>query len=195
MCILSIKCDKMRQKESPGKAGRPKKPTSVNQRTTNVYFPTIEMKEEWKAVARANNQSISKFIIERVEESLRLNGEGPRYTRKDLIDRNTQLEKENEMLRKDLEIKDLAYKVLDQELKVLRSQPFLTPIEAGHRQLSQEFINLLRERKRIKYDELLPLLHIKPTDQNLVKTINQQIELLTHFGLIKSDLKGWKWIE
>ena len=185
----------MVQKEKPGKAGRPKKPTSVNKRSTNIYFPTLEMKEEWKAVAKAKNQSISKFIIDRVEESLRLNGDGPRYTRKDLIDRNMQLERENEILRKDLEIKGLAFKVLDQELKILRSQPFLNPIDESHRQLNQDLISLLRDRKRVKYDEILPLLHIRPTDQMSVKNLNHQIELLVHFGIIRSNFKGWTWIE
>ena len=182
-------------KENPGKPGRPKKAVSINARTMNVYMPTLEMKDEWKAVAQTNNQSISKFIIERVEDSMRQNGEGPRHTRKELIDRNHDLERENEMLRKDLEIKSMAFNALDRELKVLRSQPFLNPIEESHRQLSQNLIGLIRNKKRVNYDDLLPMLKIKPTEQELVKAINHQIELLTHFGIIKSDLKGWKWIE
>ncbi len=181
--------------EKPGKPGRPKKEASINSRTMNVYLPTLEMKEEWKAVAKAHNQSFSKFIIERVEESMIQNGEGPRHTRKELIDRNRQMERENEMLRKDLEIKTMAYDVLDRELKNLRSQPFINPAKAGLRKMSVDLVKILRQRKRLDYNELLPTLKIKPTEQDLVSAVNHQIELLTDFGIIKTDTRGWKWIE
>jgi len=64
----------------------------------------------------------------------------------------------------------------------------------GRRKLSKDLIDLFRTRKKVSYDELLPALGIKPMDIDLVKGINAQIEALTHYGLIQSDLKGWRWI-
>ncbi len=45
------------------------KTDTIVQRTINVYLPTFELKEKWKELAEASNQSISKFIIEHVTNS------------------------------------------------------------------------------------------------------------------------------
>ena len=104
------------------------------------------------------------------------------------------LEQINRDLSKDLEIKSKAYEALENELQTLRVQPFLNPME-GIRKLSKDLVELFRTRKKVSYDELLPALGIKPMDIDLVKGINTQIEVLTHYGLIQSDLKGWRWID
>lgn len=154
----------------------------------------MTMVNEWKALAKGSDQSISKFVIERVEDSIRKNGEGSRHSRKDLIDRNINLEQINRELIRDMEIKTKAYEALENELQSLRVQPFLNPMTEGRRKLSKDLIDLFRTRKKVSYDELLPALGIKPMDIDLVKGINAQIEALTHYGLIQSDLKGWRWI-
>lgn len=175
--------------------GRPRKSETYVKRSIRVYLPDMAMVGEWKALAKENKQSISKFVIERVEDSIRNNGEGARHSRKDLIDRNINLEQINRELRKDMEIKTKAYEALENELQTLRVQPFLNPMAEGMRRLSKDLIELFTTRKRVSYDELLPALGIKPMDIELVKGINTQIEALTHYGLIKSDLKGWRWLK
>ena len=174
--------------------GRLRKSETYVKRSIRVYLPDMPMVYEWKALAKENNQSISKFVIERVEDSIRNNGDGARHSRKDLIDRIMNLEEINREQRKDLEIKTKAYEALENELQTLRVQPFLNPMAEGRRKLSKDLIDLFRTRKKVSYDELLPALGIKPMDIDLVKGINAQIEALTHYGLIQSDLKGWRWI-
>ena len=52
------------------KKGRDKTET-IKQRAIYVYLPSIEMAEEWKKRAEKAGISISKFVIEHVENSLR----------------------------------------------------------------------------------------------------------------------------
>ena len=181
-------------KKNPG-PGRPRKTSTIRERTLSIYLPNMQMVTEWKSLAKEHGQSISKFVIERVEETLRMNGEGPRHTRKELIDRTFDLEKEMKQLQEQHDMKSRAYNALEQELQMLRIQPFINPVAQSMRQINSELIQLFKNKKRVTYEELLPALSIKPTDIDLVKGINNQIEVLTQYGLVKPDLKGWRWIE
>ena len=179
------------KKRSPG---RPRKSETIKERTVNVYLPEKFMLQEWKKVAAEHKMSLSRFIIERVEDTLKEQGDGERYTRRDLIERNQKLERENGALRKELELKTKVYEALDQENKSLRNQPWLDPAHQGKRHFGRELINLLHQRKRITFNELLPALGIIPTDMESMKAINNQLNVLTGYGLIQQDLKGWKWL-
>ena len=185
----------MTDKQKNRGVGRPKKATSYIQRSVKVVLPDMVMLNEWKEMAKGSNLSLSKFVIERVEDSLRQNGDGDRYSRKDLIERNMELEQMVQELQRDLSIKTKAFEALEHELQILRVKPFLGPVMDGERELGQQLIELFRSRKRVSYDELLPLLGVKPMDIELVKGINNQIEALTKYGLITQDLKGWRWVE
>ena len=179
-------------KRSPG---RPRKSETIKERTVNVYVPDKYMLNEWKKVASEHKMSLSRFIIERIEESLKQQGDGERYTRRDLIERNQQLERENGALRKELELKTKVYEALDRENKNLRSQPWLNPSGQENLQFNRELITLFRTRKRVLFDDLLPALGIKPTEMDSVKAINNQLSVLTGYSLITQDLKGWRWID
>ena len=172
---------------------RPRKTETIKERSIYVYLPDKAMTEEWKNLARETGQSISKFVVERVEDSLRNNGDGPRHSRKDLIDRVRDLEMQLAAAQEDLTIKSRAYVALESELQSLRVQPFLNPGSSGVRQYNKDLMELFKRKKRITYDELLPSLRIKPTDVEQVTAINNQIELLVSLGLVKVDLRGWRW--
>jgi hypothetical protein len=180
------------QKRSPG---RPRKSENIKERTVSVYLPDKYMLNEWKKVAAEHEMSLSRFIIERVEGSLKENGDGDRYTRRDLIERNQQLERENGSLRKELELKTKVYEALDRELKEIRKNEWVAPSNQRLLKLSTDLVILFKTKKRILYDELLPALEIIPTDLDSVKAVNNQIDVLAAYGLVKQDLKGWRWIE
>ena len=174
--------------------GRPRKTATIRKRTIRVYLPTMQMVDEWKSLAKEHHQSISKFVIERVEDVLRRDGEGPRHTRKELLDRTFDLESEMKILRADLHLKSRAYQALELELQMLRIQPYQNPIAQGMKKIHSDLVQMFIKKKRVKYDELLPELGIKPTDIELVQGINNQIEILTTFGLLEPDLAGWRWL-
>jgi uncharacterized protein (DUF849 family) len=51
---------------------KPKRKTeTIKDRAIYVYLPSFEMVEDWKSRAEKSRVSISKFVIERVEDSLR----------------------------------------------------------------------------------------------------------------------------
>ena len=60
--------------------------------------------EEWKRLARESGQSLSSWAQERIEDSMQKNGMGERYSRRDLMERNSELEKENWSLKRELEV-------------------------------------------------------------------------------------------
>ena len=74
-------------------------------------------------------------------------------------------------------------------------KPFMDGSAFGERELGKELITLLRSRKRIQYDELLPLMGAQPSETDIVKGITNQIESLLQYGIIQQDMKGWRWIE
>ena len=186
--------DQNTQEPQKRSRGRSRKSETIKERTVNVYLPDMYLLKEWKKVAAEHKMSLSRFIIERVEDSLKEQGEGDRYTRRDLIERNQKLERENGSLRKELELKTKVYEALDQENKSLRNQPWLDPSHQGFRQFGRQLITLIHQRKRIAFDELLPALGIKPMEMESMKAINHQLTVLTEYGLIQQDLKGWKWL-
>ena len=183
------------ENEKAKNVGRPRKASTIKQRQINVYLPDMVMVKEWKQLAKDRNLSISKFVIARVEDSLKEHGEGPRFSRHDMMDRLHRLERENQNLQNDLEMKTKAYNLVDIELKEMRNRPFLTPLDEGAREISRKLISLIRNRGRLEYDELLPALDINPTQIDLIKSVTTQLEHLVHAGVVKQDIKGWGWIQ
>jgi hypothetical protein len=175
--------------------GRPRRSDSIKDRAIYVYLPSKLLASEWKSLANEQGQSISKFVQERVEQSLNQTGIGPRYSRKELIDRTQALEEENRILRQNLDVKSKAYKALESELEILRVQPYLNPLVESVRGIRQELVAIFRARKMIAYDELLSSLDVRSTEIEVIKAINNQIEVLTGFGLIKPEPRGWRWVE
>ena len=47
------------------------KTKTIKQRVIYVYLPSLEMVEDWKRRAERAGVSLSKFVIERVEDSIR----------------------------------------------------------------------------------------------------------------------------
>ena len=130
--------------------------------------------KEWKDLAKNSNLSMLKFIMKHVEKSLDFTGEDENTSRKALMKANQTFQHELQLLKQDLELKSRAYDALDSELTTMRNRPWMTPMEEGMRVIAQNLTALFENRKRINYNELLPLLGVKPTDTVLVQGINRQ---------------------
>ena len=177
----------------PG-VGRPRKTETVKQRQVVIYVPTLSQVEEWKRLARECGQSLSSWAQERIEDSMQKNGLGERYSRLDLIERNSELEKENWTLKRELEVKGRAYEALDHELTILRTRPFQNPVFQGDRHFQQNLILMFKKQKTVLYDDLLRFMGIRPTDIDAIKMLKDQIEGLKEYGLVVEDMKGWRWV-
>ena len=167
---------------------------TIKQRAIYVYLPTTHMIKKWKEKAEKQQTSISKFVIEHVENSLRQEEDQETYiSRVELLQEIKKLKEENKEQRKRNKIMDTVVERLEQELKEYRSRTFIDKDYTGIRKYEKELINLFKEKKEIRKEELLDFLNINTTDSTIVKSIYTQIENLENYGLIK-DLGGkWRW--
>jgi hypothetical protein len=178
--------DKKRVKES--------KTQTIKQRAIYVYLPSHRMVTKWKESAEKQGVSISKFVIEHVENSLRQEeGEESYITKVELLKDFKKLKEENIELRKRNKIMDTVVSRLDEELRSYRSKPFIEKDFTGIRQYEEDLIKLFKEKKEIRKEDFLDFLSIKPSDKTAIKWIYAQIETLEQYGLLK-DLGGkWRW--
>lgn len=159
-----------------------------------VYLPTFEMTNKWKELADQADTSISKFVIEHVENSLNQEKGQINYkTRLDLLKQLGQVKKENKNMRKQNKMMDTVIERLESELREKRVEPFIQEGYKGSREIESELTDLFRQKKEILKGELPDLLNIKPSDIGLIKGIKKQIKQLEKYGLIKDRGVSWKW--
>ena len=169
------------------------KKKELKQRAIYVY-PPAEMAENWKALAEISGSSISKFVIEHVENSLGL-AEDDYRSRSMVLEENRQLremltekEKRNHHL-------ELLVDKLEEDLRLYRSKLFTDTSYTSTRTYDKQLITLLREPGTHNTDTILQRLRVKPTDTEVVKAISIQLENLEAYGLLRNTSKGWVWSE
>ena len=169
------------------------KTNTIKQRSIYVYLPSEKMVEKWKETADKQNLSVSKFVIEHVENSLRQEkGEDGFASRVELVEEIRRLTEENKELQRKNKILDTVVDRLEEELRSYRIKSFISNDFSGIRDYEKDLINLFREKKEIRKENLIDFLNIKSSDTNSIKGISKQIENLEKYGLLK-DLGG-KWI-
>jgi len=77
------------------------KTETIKQRAICIYIPSIEMAERWMALPNGAGTSISKFVAEHVENSLRQEGGEGYRSRSSLIEEKLSeaLQEEDERIR------------------------------------------------------------------------------------------------
>lgn len=170
------------------------KTETIKKRAVYVYLPSIGMAEDWKERAEKAGTSISKFVIERVEDSIRREeGEEGYLTRLALIQRLNNTEEELKRLRRDNRLLKKLVDNLDNELKRYRAKPFTEEAFMGVRAFDRELISVLRRGGTFSEDDILAELTIDRTDTELVKATNNQLGVMEDYGLVEFTGKGWKW--
>jgi len=169
------------------------KTETILKRKVCIYLPSIKHKKRWEELAKKQKVSISKFIIEHVENSL--NQEDPGYkTRAEMQKEINDLKKENEELRKDNRMKRIVIDKLEDELRRYRSLPFLEKPAPKVRGYDRDLIDLLKRVNVVTYDQILEHLKIDPKDSDVMKAIRIQLEALEEYGIIQKTPKGWRWV-
>ena len=170
------------------------KTRTIKKRSVYVYLPSETMTGDWKRRAATAGVSISKFVMDRVEDSIRKEeGEKGYLSRLELIRKLSSSEEELKRLRNDNRLLKKLVDNLDNELKRFRVKPFLEDDFKGTRRFDKELINLLRAGGSYSGEEILTNLSINMSDIDLVKAINKQLEVLEHYGLVEYVGRGWKW--
>jgi hypothetical protein len=170
------------------------KTETIKERTVYIYLPSFGMIEDWKKRSQAANTSLSKFVIDRVEDSIRKDeGEGGYLSRLELIRRLKKTEDELKESAKDNRMLKKLVENQETELKRYRSEPFLARSFEGTRRYDQELIELLKKGKSYNAEEILVRLGIDRSSTDLVKAISNQLEVLEDYGLVAYRGRRWRW--
>ena len=173
-----------------------RKTETIKERAVYVYLPSLEMAEDWKKRAAKGGFSISKFVIERVEESIRREqGEEGYLSRAEIIKKLRDAEEELKKLRSENRLLKNLAENLDKELRRYRAQPFVEEDFEGVRRFDRDLVELLRKGGSYTQEDILAHLNIDPSDTNLVKAASKQLEVLESYGLLEYRGRGWRWKE
>ncbi|MCK4717107.1 MAG: hypothetical protein KAT70_00450 [Thermoplasmata archaeon] len=157
----------------------------------NVYLPSLEKVEEWKQLAKKERMSLSKFVIEHVEDNILQNEVG--YESKvALVNKSQKLREENEQFRDRVAMLETVVKRLDDELKSYRRMPFADG-RGGPKDFDDRLMSLFKEHREIAYEELHGLFGIDPRDTEAVKAIEVEMDGMVRHGLVKETRRGWRW--
>jgi len=170
-----------------------RKTETIKERAIYVYLPSLEMVKDWKSRAEKVG-SISKFVIERVEDSIRREeGEEGYLSRLELIKKLSDAEEELKKLRGENRLLKKLAENLDNELRRYRAKPFIEEGFEGVRRFDRDLIELFRRGGSYTQEEILAHLNIDPSDSDLVKAMTKQLEALEGYGLLEYKGRGWKW--
>lgn len=176
------------------------KRTPVKQRSIYVYVPTNEMAGRWKRLAKKSGLSISQYVLNIVENHI---GDDSVIASREALDKrlgkleeqNSQLRSENLALSKRVKMLDVLTDRYEEDLRNLKKRQFQDESSfEGVREYEPKLIKLLKERDVVREHELLDLLHIDPGDAVSVRAINQQLDNLFSYKLVKRGKGGLMWI-
>ncbi|MFH0896795.1 MAG: hypothetical protein V1850_01945 [Candidatus Bathyarchaeota archaeon] len=171
------------------------KTETIKERAIYVYLPSVEQKERWEDGARKQGVSISKFVAEHVEDSLRQVDDSSYKSSAEMLREARELREQFERVGKEKRVLEIALDRLEEELRRYRAQPFLDEDFTGVRRYQLELVGLLRYSTVISSEELLSRLRINPSEPEAVKAVSKQLENLEAYGLVKSSPKGWRWVK
>ncbi len=139
----------------------------LKQRAIYVY-PPADMADNWKKRAEESGASISKFVIEHVENSLGLADDDYR-SRSIVLEENRQLRESLAEKEKRNHHLELLVEKLEEDLRIYRSRLFTDQSYRGTQTYDKQLIALLREPGAHNTDNILQRLRIKPTDSEVIK--------------------------
>ena len=168
------------------------KTKTIRERTVNIYLPTIEAKARWAKKAKARKRSLSSFIVETIESVLASEEEGGAESQADLVSRVKELGEQVATLSKDLQRYKNLIDLQERELRDLRAGPFIDPNFTGSREYPKALIDLLRERGKIRYEDLHSSLNIDPKSDASV-ALQNQLSALEHYGIIDYSNRYIRW--
>ncbi len=175
------------------------KTETIKKRAIYVYTPSEEIAERWKKTAKKSGMSISKFIIEIVEDHIQAEKGATSkefLTKKinDLKEQNERLRNENIELQKKVDMLNILTDRYEKQLQQYKNKTFIENGKfEGVREYQQNLIELFKQKSSIAEDEIIDLLHIDPHDVGTLKAISRQIENLQDYGVVEKIRGGWRW--
>ena len=168
---------------------------TIKKRTLYIYVPSEKQKEKWEKLAERSGTSLSKFVIESVENSLGERDDVDFKPRQNLI---KDLHETKEELKKLRTEKDRLESLLDRQetdLRKYRAMLFLNGEVTGIRQYDKTLVETLRNNKNLTHEEILDTLGIQPNEHEAIRATSDQLNALAGYGLVESTPRGWRWVE
>lgn len=164
----------------------------IKSRVIYVY-PALKQSERWRDLAQKQGLTLSKFVMEHVENSLRQE-EDPAFESRaamaahlhDYEDKFSECIKEIRMLR-------IVVDKLEKENQRFRAEQFAEEGFQGIRRYEEALIDLLRKGQSVDEKQIFRELAITPNETDLVKAISNQLVSLESYGLVKRTSNGWRW--
>ena len=162
-------------------------------RYISVYLDSEAAKHEWEEEAKKAGIPLSKFVFEAVEAFRAAKDETPRH---EMVKELAEAKEEVQKLRSELKMKTMLLEKLDADVYKARYASFQdVQMVEGTRRHDQELIKILKRGKAFDGYSILKELGIDPGETEAVKLVNNQLESLQRFGLVKETAQGWKWIK
>jgi len=178
--------------------GRPSKNTSSSHRMIKIYADSDEQYKRWVNFAKEHNTPNSRFVREILESYIA----GDFTTKKtqdyerqiiELINNNKILAVENSKLQETINRMEQNLRVTEEEIRTIKYGSFLDKEYEGERELNVELINLFKNKKRLREEDISALLHINPSDSRENEIILNQLNILLDYGLIIRHRGGYEW--
>jgi hypothetical protein len=162
-------------------------------RYVDVYLPSENAKLEWEEEAKKAGLPMSKFVFAAVEAFRTARDETPRS---DMVRELAEVKEEAQKLRSELKMKTLLLEKLEADVYKARYASFQeVEMGEGTRRHDQELIKILQRGKALEGYAILKELGVDPGETEAVKLVNNQLESLQRFGLVKETAQGWRWIK
>ena len=162
-------------------------------RYVDVYLPSEEAKREWEVEAKRAGLPMSKFVFEAVEAFRAAKDETPKS---EIVKELAEAREETQKLRSELKMKTLLLEKMEADVYKARYANFQeVEMGEGTRRHDQELIKILQRGKALEGFAILKELGIDPGETEAVKLVNNQLESLQRFGLVKETAQGWRWVK
>jgi hypothetical protein len=164
----------------------------LKSRYIDVYLPSEKAKHEWEEEAKKAGLPLSKFVFAAVEAFRAAKDETPKS---EIVRELAEAKEETQKLRSELKMKTLLLEKLEADVYKARYASFQeVEMGEGTRRHDQELIKILQRGKALEGYSILKELAIDPSETEAVKLVNNQLESLQRFGLVKETAQGWKWV-
>jgi len=181
-------------KVKQSKQGNKSKTETSKKRCIDVYLPSFEMLNQWNEMADKTQMSLSKFVIEHVNNSIQQEKNKEGYSsRAELLDDMKKLQGENKELYKKIKMFESLVMRLEDENREYRTKPFLEEDFIGERMYEKDLVTLFLTRSEVRKEEIFQHLGVNPYNVETVKGIKKQIEILERYGLLKDIGGKWRW--
>ena len=162
-------------------------------RYIDVYLPTEAAKHEWEEDAKKAGLPLSKFVFVAVEAFRSAKDETPRY---EIVKELAEAKEEAQKLRTELKMKTMLLEKLDADVYKARYASFHeVEMAEGTRRHDHELIKILQRGKALEGYAILKELGVDPSETEAVKLVNNQLESLQRFGLVRETAQGWRWVK